>query len=224
MESGLADIRQVNGVPHSTIYMSPAEESRRRRVIQAFRVSLTIVSKEFDRRNLIRNVNFDVEARAHGEQEISATQPLDGCSRGWIYSRGLPILYSFLVFASFTLQYLHLPPQLAGTEPSPVVGRRIRALGRDCLPLLECLGVASVITQLAEDLNNCLITARLPSLQRFDVQATDTNPCVEAFVKAHGRKLVVLKADSSIRGLFSATFSNASTWIIDGDGSRSSVE
>ncbi|KAH6915579.1 hypothetical protein BKA70DRAFT_1418520 [Coprinopsis sp. MPI-PUGE-AT-0042] len=49
MESGLADIRQVNGVPHSTIYMSPAEESRRRRGIQAFfRVSLTIVSKEFD--------------------------------------------------------------------------------------------------------------------------------------------------------------------------------
>ncbi|KAH6874338.1 hypothetical protein BKA70DRAFT_259987 [Coprinopsis sp. MPI-PUGE-AT-0042] len=45
----------------------------------------------------------------------------------------------------------------------------------DCLPLLECLGVDGVVTQLVEDLLTCLTTISLPSLQRFDIQGTNVD-------------------------------------------------
>ncbi|KAH6880970.1 hypothetical protein BKA70DRAFT_1575545, partial [Coprinopsis sp. MPI-PUGE-AT-0042] len=143
---------------------------------------------------------------------------------------GLPILYICLVPASSNLQHLHLegtesisvilrerralrrldqPWSLILACPLEIPccrnrrdGESTPRLDRDCLPLLECLGIGGVVTQLVEDLLDCLATVgyvlQRPSLKRFDVERTDVNRCAEAFIKTHDHKLVVLKADLSM--------------------------
>ncbi|KAH6915568.1 hypothetical protein BKA70DRAFT_1395413 [Coprinopsis sp. MPI-PUGE-AT-0042] len=177
-------------------------------------------------------IDLDVETR---EQEISATELLDSCS-SWVSVRSCGG-----IFSPGSDRLL----QLAGTESSSAILRECSALGRlrqvrslvpacpsaipvwrnqvdaesvarldsDCPPLLECLGTGGVFTRLFE--TSSIFSPPL---------GTDANPRVGAFIKAHGHKLVIVKADLSLRGLFSAMCSNASTLIIDDDGSRNSVQ
>ncbi|KAH6880958.1 hypothetical protein BKA70DRAFT_1342128 [Coprinopsis sp. MPI-PUGE-AT-0042] len=160
-------------------------------------------------------VYLDVETRAHGEQEISATELSTSLasfrSSGGMYSRGsdrllalmtsfsfsrstgLLILCSSLTPASRTLHHLRLPLQLAEAESSSVILRECTALGR-----LKQLGSLVLACPLATPFYR----------NRVD---TESVPLLDSPI-----------TPSSLRGLFPMC-SNASTWIIDDDGFRNSV-
>ncbi|KAH6880940.1 hypothetical protein BKA70DRAFT_1206406 [Coprinopsis sp. MPI-PUGE-AT-0042] len=163
------------------------------------------------------------------------------------YSR-LPILYSSLAAAASTLQHLQLPLGLGQDASCVALFREVEALGQlhqlrslvlagsesvgqdsvgvlprlpeDYLPRLQCLGLHAAVGPLVGKLLECLAVARLPSLQRFDMQGSDFLPCIEAFLKAHGRQLVVVRTGAGIPWSFPALCPNTLTWIVDDYGYR----
>ncbi|KAH6915561.1 hypothetical protein BKA70DRAFT_464300 [Coprinopsis sp. MPI-PUGE-AT-0042] len=70
------------------------------------------------------------------------------------------------------------------------------SLDKDCPSHLQCLGIDGVASPLAQQLLDCLINVRILSLKRLDGQGS--NVSVHSFLKAHGRKLIVLKAHLSM--------------------------
>ncbi|KAH6880966.1 hypothetical protein BKA70DRAFT_1471513 [Coprinopsis sp. MPI-PUGE-AT-0042] len=191
------------------------------------------------RKELIQIVYLDVKTRAHGKQEISVIGLLGSSSSsvsvrscGGLYSRGPD---RFLLTDSCFV-HLSTPSSASATGGSLVwfthPARMSSPWSSEATPASRSYSPignfprwsAWALTVSPRDLLNTLSTVRLPSLQRFDVQGTDTVPCVEACIKAHGYELIVLKVDLSIRCLFVAICSNASTWIIDDDGSRNGFQ
>ncbi|KAH6880941.1 hypothetical protein BKA70DRAFT_1471394 [Coprinopsis sp. MPI-PUGE-AT-0042] len=120
------------------------------------------------------------------------------------------------------LKSLVLALAIQGPVPRSMITGPTLRLDEGCLPQLQCLGIEGVGSALFENVLECLSTVRFPSLKRFDVEGTHSASCVHTFLKAHGHKLVVLKAALSIRALFSSACPNVSQWIIDDDGGRSS--
>ncbi|KAH6880954.1 hypothetical protein BKA70DRAFT_1575532 [Coprinopsis sp. MPI-PUGE-AT-0042] len=142
----LSDVHQITGVPYSAICMSPAEESRRPE-FKAFATPLLYEAPMIRNDSVLRRLaqserkhHLDVESRHLARSSLPNERFLTLARHRLLaliasfssFSRtgALPTLYGFLIPASYTLQHLHLPLQLAGTELSSVILRECTALGR----------------------------------------------------------------------------------------------